>query len=164
MLGDAKTFAHKMKLISQQRDRRFWLLRLEPPYETRLPRFGAPFVAIVVACDSSLTPEQQANLSAQLVAVDCRYMLAWGDNASSWDDSVDMAFIGTDPNFDPPHDRLVMTTWHDKETIHDVVWFALTNTDFDAHDFHDYLALLIGGNPEIEAELVATIKSQLAAT
>lgn len=152
-----------MKLISQQGDRRFWLLRLEPPYETRLPRFGAPFVAIFVACDSSLTPEQQANLSAQLVAMDCRYMLAWGTNASSWDDSVDMAFLHTDPNFDPPSDRLVMTTWHDNETIQDVVWFALTNTNFDAHDFHDYLALMIGENPEIEAELVATIQSQLAA-
>lgn len=152
-----------MKLISQQGDRRCWLLRLKPPYETRLPGFGAPFVAIIVACDSSLTPEQQANLSAQLVAMDCRYMLAWGTNASSWDDSVDMAFINTDPNFDPPSDRLVMTTWHDIETIQEVVWFALKNTNFATHDFRDYLALMVGENPEIEAELVATIKSQLAA-
>lgn len=152
-----------MKLISQQGDRRFWLLRLEPPYEARLQRFVGPFVAIVVACDSSITPEQQANLSAQLVAVDCRYMLAWGANASSWDDSVDMAFIRTDPNFDPPSDRFVMTTWHDNETIQDVVWFALTNTTFDSHDFRDYLALMIGEDPEIEAELVAAIQRQLAA-
>jgi hypothetical protein len=56
-----------------------------------------------------------------------------------------------------------MTTWHDNEAIQDVVWFALTNTNFDAHDFHDYLALMIGENPEIEAELFATIQSQLAA-
>lgn len=90
-------------------------------------------------------------------------MLAWGANASSWDDSVDIAFMNTDHNFNPPDDRHVMTTWHDNETIHDVVWFALMNTNFDSHDFHDYLALMIGANPDIEAELLATIQSQLAA-
>ncbi len=29
-------------------------------------------------------------------------MLAWGINATSWDDSVDIAFINTDPDFNPP--------------------------------------------------------------
>ncbi len=158
-----ETFAHQMRLIAQQGDRRFWFVRMEPPYKTPVPGFGSPFVAIVVACDSSITPEQRANLSAQLVAMDCRYMLAWGTDASSWDDSVDIAFISTDPNFDPPDDRHVMTTWHNDETIEDVVWFALMNTNFDAHDFHDYLALMIGANPDIEAEVLATIRSQLAA-
>jgi len=134
---------------------------LEPPYKTPVPGFGSPFVAIVVACDSSITPEQQANISAQLVAMDCRYMLAWGTNASSWDDSVDIAFINTDTNFNPPDDRHVMTTWHNDETIHDVVWFALMNTNFGSHDFHDYLALMIGANPDIESQLIATIQNQL---
>ncbi len=90
-------------------------------------------------------------------------MLAWGADASSWGDSLDMAFISTDPNFDPPDDRHVMTTWHNNETIQNVVWFALKNTNLDARVFHDYLALMIGANPDIEAELLATIKSQLAA-
>lgn len=150
-----------MKLIAQREHRRFWFLRLEPPYKTPVPGFGSPFVAIIVACDESITPEQQANISAQLVAMDCRYMLAWGLNASSWDDSVDLAFLNTDPNFNPPDDRHVMTTWHEDETIQDLVWFALMNTNFDAHDFRDYLALMIGTNPDIEAELLATIQNQL---
>lgn len=83
-----------------------------------------------------------------------------GHNASSWDDSVDSAFIDTDTDFDPPDDRLLMTTWHDGEAISDVVSFALMNTNFDTHHFHDYLALMIGHN-EIEAELLATIQNQL---
>ena len=152
-----------MRLIAQQEDRRFWFLRLEPPYKTPVTGFGLPFVAIVVSCDASITLEQQANISAQLVEVDCRYMLAWGSNASSWDDSVDIAFINTDPNFNPPDDRHVMTTWHNDETLDDVVWFALMNTNFDSHEFHDYLALMIGANPDIETESPASIQSQLAA-
>ncbi|MCA9237973.1 MAG: hypothetical protein KDA44_21015 [Planctomycetales bacterium] len=150
-----------MELIAQHEDRRFWFLRLEPPYDTPVPDFGAPFVAVVVACDSSIAPAQQANISAQLVANDCRYMLAWGINATSWDDSVDIAFIETDPDFNPPDDRHVMTTWHDNETIHDVVWFALMNTNFDSHDFQHYLALMIGTDRNIESELITTIQKQL---
>jgi hypothetical protein len=153
-----------MRLIAQQRDRRFWFLRLESPYETTIPDFTLPFVAIVLACDPSITPDKQADISAQLVARDCRFMLAWGMNATSWDDSVDIAFLKTDPDFQPPDDRQVITTWHDKQTIHDVVWFALQNTNFDSHNFHEYLALMIGTNTEIESELLATIQNQFAST
>ena len=151
-----------MRLIAEQDDRRFWFLQLEPPYDRLIPGFGMPYVSIVVACDPTITQEQQAEISAQLVATDCRHMLAWGINAISWDTSVDIAFINTDPDFNPPNDRHVMTTWHDHETIRDVVWFALMNTNFDSHEFHDYLALMIGTNSEIESELIAAIRSQLA--
>lgn len=149
-----------MKLVAQQDDRRFWLLQMEWPYETPIPAFGAPFVAVVFACDPKITPEQQANISEQLVERDCRYMLAWGFNAISWDTSVDIAFINTDPDFSPPEDRHVMTTWHDDESIDDVVWFALTNTNFDFHEFHNYLAVVIGRNQAIESEVVASIERQ----
>jgi len=88
-------------------------------------------------------------------------MLAWGINATSWDSSVDIAFINTDPDFNPPDDRHVMTTWHDNETIDEVVWFALMNTNFDFHEFHDYLALMIGDNPKIESEVLAAIRSTI---
>ncbi len=154
-------FALKMKLIAQQGDRQFWLLHLEPPYKMAIPRFGKPFVAVVVACGPALTPCTQAEISAQLVANYCRFMLAWGINASSWDDSVDYAFLATNPDYNPPDDRHVITTWHDDETIEDVIWFALLNASFDSHDFHDYLALVIGTNAEIEAELLATIRRRL---
>lgn len=150
-----------MRLISKQGDRRFWFLRLDPPYDTAIPGFGSPFVTIVVACDPTLMPDKQADISTQLVAKDCRYVLAWGIDSSSWDDSVDMAFIATDPEFNPPNDRMVMTTWHDNETIDDVVWFALMNTNFDCHKFHDYLALMIGDSPEIESEVLSAIRSKL---
>lgn len=151
-----------MKLVAQQGDRRFWFLRLEPPYETPIPHFTAPFVAVVLACDPTITPKKQADISAELVARDCRYMLAWGRNATSWDDSVDLAIISTDPDFNPSEERHVMTTWHDNETIEDVIGFAIHNTNFDSHDFHDYLALMIGTNSENESELLRAIHNQLA--
>ena len=158
------TFALNMKLLAQNAERRVWYLRLEPPYETRIPGVRSPFVTIVFACDPEINADEQANISAQLVSRDCRYVLAWGINASSWDDSVDWAFISTDPNFDPPRERHVMTTWHDNETIDDVVSFALMNTNFDSHEFHDYLALMIGNSPEIESEVFASLRRQLVTT
>lgn len=153
-----------MRLISQQGNRRFWFLRLDPPYDKAIAGFGAPFVTIVVACDPRITPGEQVGISMQLVANDCRYVLAWGINSSTWDDSVDMAFIGSDPEFNPPVERLVMTTWHDDETIDDVVSFALLNTSFGLHGFSDFLALMSGDNSEIESAVLAAIRSKLVAS
>lgn len=150
-----------MELIAEQGERRFWFLRVEPPYETLLPRLKAPFVAIVIACDPLITTEQQGRISAQLVAHDCRYMLACGHNATSWDDSVDWAYIESDPDFDPSGDRFVMTTWHDHETLEELILFALTCTNFESHHFHEYLALMIGPGADIESELRTAIRSQM---
>lgn len=150
-----------MRLLAQQQDKRFWYLRLEPPYDTPIPSFGRPFVAIVVACDPNITVEQQAHISTQLVERDCRYMLAWGINASTWDDSVDMAYLNTDPNFSPPDDRHVMTTWHDNESLDTVVWFALANTNFDSHHFCDFMVVMIGANPKTETKLLRAIQNQV---
>jgi len=153
-----------MKLVSQQGDRRFWFLRLEPPYDTPIPHFASAFVTVLLACDPTITPNKQAEISAELVQRDCRYVLAWGHNATSWDDSVDMAFISTDADFNPPSDRHVMTTWHDNDTIADVIWFAIHNTNFNSHDFRDYLALMIGTNPDIESDVLQAIHDQLTPT
>ncbi|CAD77598.1 MAG TPA: hypothetical protein DDX19_01970 [Rhodopirellula baltica] len=150
-----------MRLIAQQGDRRFWFLRLKPPYDTAIPDFGTPFVAIVLACDPTIAPDIQAAISAELVAKDCRYVLAWGVDSSSWDDSVDWAFIATDPEFNPPNDRMVMTTCHDNETIDDVICFALRSTNFGLHKSHDYLALMIGNSSEIESDVLSAIRSKL---
>lgn len=85
-------------------------------------------------------------------------MLAWGIDAKNWDDSVDHAFIASDPNFTPPNERHLMTTWHDNESIYELIWFACNYTNFDTHEFRDYMMIMVGENPAIESELITAIQ------
>jgi hypothetical protein len=83
----------------------------------------APYRAVVVlAADHGSA--WQSEVSDWLVRSGCLYMMAWGPDCSSWDDSVEWSNI---MEFDPediPEDRFVMTTWHEDEPLDEVFWFA----------------------------------------
>lgn len=84
---------------------------------------SAPFKAVVVVeCD--VTPDWQMQTSDWLVRSGCRYMMAWGQKCSEWDDSVDLANLAMFDFGDIPEDDFVMTTWHEREPLADTFWFA----------------------------------------
>jgi hypothetical protein len=101
-------------------------LRLPPnsdlaPYEGVRP-FGA-----IVAIEAEVTSEWQWKVSKWLVDSGCLYMLAWGRACSSWDDSVDYANLEAFDYGPIPDERSVMTTWHEDESLSDVMNFAKHN-------------------------------------
>ena len=85
-----------------------------------------PFRAVVVA-EESVSAEWQALVSEWLVRCGCLYMVAWGANCSSWDDSVDWANIEAFDFKQIPEDRFVMTTWHEDQPLSEALWFAKHN-------------------------------------
>lgn len=100
------------------------------PPEAPLPSVGevGPFRAVLVL-EQAVSNDWQSRVSEWLVNSGCLYMMAWGVECSSWDDSVDWAnqsVVGLD---DVPEDRFVMTTWHDNEPLAETFWFA----GFSAH-------------------------------
>jgi hypothetical protein len=98
-------------------------LRLEPGAD--IPPYDGPkpFAAIVVV-EADVTHEWQWQVSKWLVDSGCLYMLAWGRECSSWDDSVDYANLETFNYDDIPDERHVMTTWHENETLSEVFDFV----------------------------------------
>lgn len=82
-----------------------------------------PFKAVLII-EEPPTAEWQKLVSEWLVASGCLFMLAWGHECSSWDDSVDYANLDAFDYGDIPDDKFVMTTWHDKEPLSEVLWFA----------------------------------------
>ncbi|MDQ8755172.1 hypothetical protein RCO27_02915 [Sphingosinicella sp. LHD-64] len=92
-----------------------------------------PFRAVVVL-DADYSDSWQDEVSRWLVDAGCLYMMAWGPNCGSWDDSVDYAQIQKYPD-EPPQADFVMTTWHERETLEEVFWFAR----FCAHDPYDLI-------------------------
>lgn len=108
-----------------------------PPIESM-----RPFKAIVII-ESPVTVAWQHLVSAWLVNSGCFYMMAWGLECSSWDDSVDYANLDASDFKIASDDNLVMTTWHEKETLSDVFWYSQNCAIHPAHDLQNTLILHI---------------------
>jgi hypothetical protein len=83
-----------------------------------------PFRAVIIL-EGSYSDAWQQEASRWLVESGCLYMLAWGEDCSSWDDSVDWAILEEFSYGDIPDGRDVMTTWHENEPLEQVFWFAM---------------------------------------
>ncbi|MGE5564232.1 MAG: hypothetical protein ACM3ZV_13140 [Bacillota bacterium] len=92
----------------------------------------APFKAVVVL-ESDYSRDWQNGVSRWLVESGCRYMLAWGPNCSSWNDSVDWADMEA-RNYEDDDSKFVMTTWHENQTLEDVFWQAQFTANFSYDD------------------------------
>jgi hypothetical protein len=82
-----------------------------------------PFKALLVI-EQPVTSEWQSIVSEWLVQGGCLYMMAWGRDCSSWDDSVDYANLSAFDFGEIPEDALVMTTWHADVPLREALWFA----------------------------------------
>jgi hypothetical protein len=124
-----------------------------PPHSFQSPFGGRDYVLLIVICDNSISEGEQEAISRKIIQTGCRYALCFGHGCSSWDDSIDMAYIeaGGDPQ------RFVMTTWHDDEPIEDVVDFWWWNTNFDDFTPTEFLVFFLGSDSEIETSLTNRI-------
>jgi hypothetical protein len=82
-----------------------------------------PFKAVLVI-EQQVTGEWQSLVSDSIVRDGCLYMMAWGQDCSSWHDSVDHANLSAFSFGEIPEDAFVMTTWHPDEPLSEVLWFA----------------------------------------
>jgi hypothetical protein len=96
----------------------------------------APFKA-VVAIDADYDVEWQARASKWLVESGCVYMMAWGPNCESWDESVDLANLEQFDFGDIPDEQYVLTSWHDDEPLKELLWSVqISNQYLDVHLAH----------------------------
>ena len=94
------------------------------PNDTLRPYAGPRPFAAVVAIEMPVDPSWQRDMSKWIVESGCLYMMAWGLDCSSWDDSVDFANLEIFDYGAVPDDKHVMTTWHRDETLLEVFDFA----------------------------------------
>ena len=100
-------------------------LYLHLPPDGPLPDIGrlSPFRAVVII-EAQVGAEWQGKVSDWLVQSGCLYMMAWGHDCTSWDDSVDIANLEAFGYGDIPCDRDVLTTWHNDESLGEVFDFC----------------------------------------
>jgi len=80
---------------------------------------------IVVLIEQDVEADWQNAVSGWIVNSGCLYMMAWGRECSSWDDTVDVANLEQFDFGDVSDEHLVMTTWHENDTLEDVFFFCL---------------------------------------
>ena len=102
----------------------------------------SPFRSVVVI-EESVTPEWLAQVSDWLVKSGCLYMMAWGKECSTWDDSVDTANLEIFNYKNIPDDKFVMTTWHEDELLKEVFWFSKHSADHPEIEISSTLVLHI---------------------
>lgn len=112
--------------------------------ETAPPEISAfdPFRAIVII-ERPVSPAWQARISDWLVRSGCLYMMAWGENCSAWDDSVDIANLEQFDFGDIPKDRDVMTTWHTEQSLDEVFFFAKSHASHPVIDLQQTVLIHI---------------------
>lgn len=86
--------------------------RLARPYEFRTSVPGREYAALVLSNDPTQNASERDKISVALVASGCRYAVCSGCECSKWDGAIDLAFLEISPNFDPPAEKFVMTSWH----------------------------------------------------
>ncbi|MFO0992722.1 MAG: hypothetical protein U1E67_12425 [Hyphomicrobiales bacterium] len=117
----------------------------------------SPFKTVVVI-ESEVTPEWRAQVSDWLVENGCLYMMAWGQDCSKWDDSVDWAVLEKFDYGDIPDEAFVMTTWHDGVPLDEVFWFCQHCAFNEAVEFDRTYILHIADEPR-EAEMLSRFQA-----
>ncbi len=101
-----------------------------------------PYLAVIVS-ENHVEPAWREMVSKWLVNSGCIYMMAWGLDCSEWDTSVDLANIERFNHGEIPEDELVMTTWHENESLKDVFWQSKNSAEHACVEFSSTLILHI---------------------
>jgi hypothetical protein len=115
------------------------------PFHVLSPWPGEEFALLLVVRARDVAPDEQMLLSRQIVDSGCRYAACTGVDSSSWDDSIDQAVVEAGLDGRRSESRTVMTTWHEKETLEEVIAFFLSHTAFEDFTPSRRLALQVGG-------------------
>jgi len=138
-----------MQLLREHDGRCYWVLRLA---QSGLPSTlfqGKPYPCLIWNHEDA---PPSSDLARTLIKSGCRYAVCGGFASGALEAVVDQAFLsefGTDEttwgrNF-------VMTTAHANESPDDVAHFFVLNTNFEEHEFTDYLVVHIGDGPVANA-------------
>lgn len=83
--------------------------------------FKDVFKAVVII-EQDVSNDWRNQISDWLVESGCKYMMAWGRDCSLWDDAVDWTCVINE--VDGGIHNLVMTTWHERDSLEEVFYFA----------------------------------------
>jgi len=137
---------HDVDEITAGDGRRITVRQLTAPDDLAIPFVGENFVAVIWAADGEAGDTDRTTIVEKLIESGCRYIVCGGVNCEQWHDDADLVWVNMDVHSDPSRSEtpFVMTTWHTGESADEVAVFAADCTNFDEHDFRNYVVLIVG--------------------
>jgi hypothetical protein len=146
-------------LIVQQDCRRVWLVNLQQDEPFQSPCPGEEFAALIAVYENGVTNDSRNAISHALIEQGCRYGVCFGFECSLWDDAIDWAFIATDPDYSPPDERFVMTSWHEGESLEATIFYLIKLTTFDDFKPRNFVVLMLGEGSE--EKIITAVRSMI---
>lgn len=87
-----------------------------------------PYIVVIAIQNNNVSNDWRNQCSDWIVKSEqCYWALAWGHECSIWDDALDYSYLEL-CNYDLPDDNdyNFMTTWHEDQTLEEVIEFAET--------------------------------------
>ena len=108
---------------------------------------GKYFVTLLVVDASVIKTNSIEKLAEKLLTSGCVYFCAWGPDCERVHDIFDEMCLFTEP--------VIMTTWHEKDSLDEALWFFLTTTWPDDVYFDDCKSsvAIVVGNSEWETQV-----------
>lgn len=113
-----------------------------------------PFKSVVLV-EEPVTAQWQEQVSNWLVSSGCRYLMASGIDADTWDDAIDLANMRQFNYAEIPAEDQIITTWHGAENIEDVLFFAKHSAWHPEVKIENLVLLHI--SPQDKSDLLNTI-------
>lgn len=117
---------------------------------TRMPS-SSDFGLLILQFGETIAPEERLRWVDQIADSHCSVVCAWGSGGTRWDDDVDHAIVTQ--NLDRGVDRFVMTTWHDNDSLEEVLTYFLHTASAGETRPERYAILLLGANGEQRHEV-----------
>lgn len=146
-----------MKLIAKVKEKEIWFHEDSKPYNFQSPFVDEQYVCVIFNNDKNISVKDQYEISKKIVRSGCRFAVCAGHNCSTWDDSIDEEYLATDENFNPPDETFVMTTWHENDSVADIVLYMWHNTNFDDLVFNKYLIYSVGKQDFVRCKIIQEI-------
>ena len=84
----------------------------------------------------------------------CLYLCAWGVECEQWHDSADWAHLDQSDYKEVPEEKLVVTTWHENESLEDFFFFVRVSAAHPVVDLRRTVIIHIA-DQDRESELCA---------
>lgn len=152
-----------MEQVASDGRRAFFLRMMAPGEQLGTPFGGEPYPVLLWATAETSAAQKDA-LGADLIASGCRYVVCAGRESAAWEEAADEAFTAQDLTDEELRERMVMTSSLVGYPPDEAAFDFIHTTNFGAHDFTRYLVVMIGDDPRLRGQLVASIREEAGAT
>ena len=112
-----------------------------------------PFVALLAMDADTEENETLELLASHLIAAGCHYVCTWGPGCERMHDVVDEVWHRVNSDLaalpaDAWDERDVMTTWHERESLDEALWYAIFLAHLEEHEFSSVVAVVLPASAE----------------